>query len=559
MPDPDSADDTAVPPDPFEAELVAYLDGELGEDDARRVEARLAADPSARARAAALKGTFDLLDYLPQPPPSPTFASRTLDRLPTASGGAGRPAVAGSASATAPLPPAADPAPVRWGRWAAGILLASAASAAAAYLAAAAARPYLFPAPDDLPISDHRAVALLPLYAPADDLDYVRELARPEFFGDDPAVDFDPSLRPPHGAEPDAPTGPGFDTLAAEFKALPPARRDAVRDLDRQLHALDPAARDHLLRVLEVYALWLDRLSDPERRAVLAATTPRGRLDEVRKVRGQQWFDGLPEAQRRRLNDLPADRRDQAVVELRQAEARRRDDWAFVRRHAPDIVANRVPWPFDDDKLRAEVEEFARAAFRTDDPKKTRLTPADFERHAAALNQAREKKGWAWHAYGRVVHEFTSPAAPPPRRYELLPEPVGEPVTRPDQLGELGKRVFEKGAGMKAVQDKVGRWPDFALAVHGYAAKAERLGPLGPARPVEFREPLRAFVTGELVPALSPADAKALAGLEGRWPEYPRKVVELARQYDLAAPGLMPPGSPKKWEALYGPRGRPGS
>jgi anti-sigma factor RsiW len=38
-------------PDPFEAELVAYLDGELDAAAARRVEAKLASDPAARARA----------------------------------------------------------------------------------------------------------------------------------------------------------------------------------------------------------------------------------------------------------------------------------------------------------------------------------------------------------------------------------------------------------------------------------------------------------------------------------------------------------------------------
>jgi hypothetical protein len=556
MPDSDPADDDTAPADPLEAELVAYLDGELDADDARRVEERLAADPAARARAAALKGAFDLLDYLPQAEPSPTFASRTLDRLPTASG-PGRPP---SASAAATLPESAavavPPAPARWGRWAAGVLAAAAACAAAGYFAASAARPYLSPAaPADLSISDHRVVGLLPLYAAADDLDYARELAKPEFFGDDPAVAFDPALRAPQGAEPDAPTGPAFDALAAAFQALPPARREAVRDLDRQVHALDPAARDHLLRVLEVYARWLDRLPDPERRAVLAATTPRGRLDEVRKVRGQQWFDALPEAQRKRLNDLPPDRRDQLLVELRQDEARRREDWAFVRRHAPDIAADRAPWPFDDDALRGKVVEFVRAALRPDDDRRPRLKPEEADALKAALAAAERGGGWAWHRYGKTAYELN-------RRYEpfLLPEPAaGEPVTTYAQLGPARAFFEQKAAAQKVTAALVGRWPDFALAVHAYPLppKADRLPPLGPARPGEFKEPLRTFVTKELVPALSPADAKALAGLEGRWPEYPREVVRLSRQQDLSAPGLMPPGSPKRWEVLYGRPPRP--
>src|SRR5262249_39026234 len=86
--EPTPVPDDDPPPDPFEADLVAYLDGELDPADARRVEARLATDPEARAKATALKKTFDLLDYLPRPEPSPDFTTRTLHKLPAASGAA---------------------------------------------------------------------------------------------------------------------------------------------------------------------------------------------------------------------------------------------------------------------------------------------------------------------------------------------------------------------------------------------------------------------------------------------------------------------------------------
>src|SRR5437879_1458350 len=74
--------DDGPAPAPFEAALIAYLDGELDSAAARQVEARLAKDPAARARAAELKKSFDMLDYLPRPEPSPNFTTRTLDKLP---------------------------------------------------------------------------------------------------------------------------------------------------------------------------------------------------------------------------------------------------------------------------------------------------------------------------------------------------------------------------------------------------------------------------------------------------------------------------------------------
>jgi anti-sigma factor RsiW len=64
-----------------QAELVAYLDGELSGEAARALEAKLSLNPAARAEADALRRTWELLDYLPRPQPSAQFTHRTLDRL----------------------------------------------------------------------------------------------------------------------------------------------------------------------------------------------------------------------------------------------------------------------------------------------------------------------------------------------------------------------------------------------------------------------------------------------------------------------------------------------
>ena len=61
--------------------LVAYLDGELDGAAASAMEAKLNTDPRFRAEASTLRRTWELLDYLPRPAPSPTFTSRTLERV----------------------------------------------------------------------------------------------------------------------------------------------------------------------------------------------------------------------------------------------------------------------------------------------------------------------------------------------------------------------------------------------------------------------------------------------------------------------------------------------
>src|SRR5215510_9110948 len=61
--------------------LTAYLDGELDEESARQLEAKLSIDDEARAEADALQQAWGMLDYLPRPEPSSSFTHRTLERL----------------------------------------------------------------------------------------------------------------------------------------------------------------------------------------------------------------------------------------------------------------------------------------------------------------------------------------------------------------------------------------------------------------------------------------------------------------------------------------------
>src|SRR4051812_3320818 len=63
------------------AELVAYLDNEVGGEAKRAIEAKLSRDPTWRAEAESLKRTWDLLDYLPRPEPKTDFTQRTMSKI----------------------------------------------------------------------------------------------------------------------------------------------------------------------------------------------------------------------------------------------------------------------------------------------------------------------------------------------------------------------------------------------------------------------------------------------------------------------------------------------
>jgi anti-sigma factor RsiW len=62
-------------------DLSAFLDGELDEQRARALEAKITVDPRTRAEVEALRQAWDLLEYLPRPEPSAHFTHRTLERL----------------------------------------------------------------------------------------------------------------------------------------------------------------------------------------------------------------------------------------------------------------------------------------------------------------------------------------------------------------------------------------------------------------------------------------------------------------------------------------------
>ena len=576
--------------DPFEAELVAYLDGELEAPAARRVEARLATDPQARAKAAALKKTFDLLDYLPKPEPSATFATRTIDKLPVLQTGAmqqrSQPT---SAVATLPSKPSRHSQPVasalatrranssmaqsrgamplsskphypRRIAWAAGILVALLGFATAGYFGGAAMRSHQSASrtgttketPDELAASDHRLIENLPYYANVDDYAFANELAKPEFFGEDPAVSYDSVLKVPN-LPPEQPTGTAFANLEKAFMQLPPDRQQAIRELDKHLSADPPAQRDRLLRVLEAYAVWLNNLPDLDRKGILTAAAAESRLKLIRTLRQKQVIDSLP------LSGVNGDLNSKLAEEFRANEIRRHEEWKHARKHPELLDGSKAPWPFDNETLKAEIMDFAKLAFRLDDKdvKGSRLTANELERYTSDQDFALKQGGAAWSIYGRTLYELIK------RHEDLLLPPPADPGKRYTDIPELPptyRGVANQQQLKKRLAPFVGKWPEFPLELHKdllahkeTKSELKNNSPLGPARVSDFTPKVKEFVeTKMLKDKLSDQERKRLQQREDKWPEYPRELIQLAREHNLSIPGVMLPGPPKQWEALYG-------
>jgi len=154
------------------ADLVAYLDGELSGEAARAVEARISLDPRVRAEAESLKRTWDLLDFLPHPEPSPNFTQRTLSRV----------------VPVRPKVPAPRPTGARsrlWWRvalgvgWAAALLVAGLAGYGG-YRALAPREPGERELVRDLRVIENKR-----FYDLVDDLHFLEQLDHPDLFGED--------------------------------------------------------------------------------------------------------------------------------------------------------------------------------------------------------------------------------------------------------------------------------------------------------------------------------------------------------------------------------------
>lgn len=561
---------TPLPDDPVEAELVAYLDGELDGEAERTVEARLASDPQLRARADALKKTFDLLDFLPRADPSPDFAARTVEKLPAVkSNPESRPGVAAAARSSS-VPIALSTGSIPGGTagrpwfWVAAVLVCGIALAGG-YFASAALRsigtsdekvqPYVAapasPASDDDPPPE-RAIELLPLYAGADNLEFVRELAAdPELFGDQAEG---------HGGVPLAarvPWAADLPALTKAFKSLPPERQKQLRLLDQQLHQLPAAERTTLLRALEAYAVWMNHLAESERQPILAAANGRDRLDEVRETRRTQWVAALPAVQQKQIKVLPAAERAAYLMKWREEESERRKAWSLPGPTREAIRLGKSPYPFDNDELKRQVVEYARATYRLEDrerdkekePKRAKLSPNDLAWLTEAYELGRDEGMWLW--FGKLLYDLSW-------RYEMLPEPDGRPpLTDYSHLWESARMHYTKNAARQRVQRHLGRWPEFALAAREDLMQSKVGTPpadfsFGPASPNEFRTPTRLFVERELVPILRPFERLQLKGFEGQWPVYPRLLMLLARKHDRSVPGAMLPGRPSDWDRTYG-------
>lgn len=150
--------------DDLQAELVAYLDGELDHAAAQRVERRLSEDADYRRRLQQLQRAWDLLDQLPRVEASDTFATTTVQMV--------------ALTASAEVDRTVE-IKTRRRRVQRGLQIAVGLAALAIGFVAVRSRQQ---APERRFLNDLPVVESVDLYLAADELEFVRQLEAAELF-----------------------------------------------------------------------------------------------------------------------------------------------------------------------------------------------------------------------------------------------------------------------------------------------------------------------------------------------------------------------------------------
>jgi hypothetical protein len=512
--------------------LVAYLDNELEDAQARAVEAKIHLNPAVRAQADQMKRAWDLLDYLPRAEPRADFTCRTMDRL----------------TALGPIEKRAH-----WKStlaWAAVFLCVTAGGAAVCWLIE---RHNNSANSTEQDIAHNlRLLQHLPTYRWVNDIAQLNEISQPELFGDD----FSEPLLPAGSGDITASAAENADTVGAdklaqshpdqyavletrwqEFRSLPMERQDALRKLDRLLNQdQDTATRARQWRVLTRYVQWAGQLPVEDQRRLQNATRQEWKR-LVRELRDRDWLSHQPQAVQERVAALPAgqDQSDE-IGRLRKEERALRLAW--TERSRPDADQRS---PLTPGFLPEEVQNFVH----------DRLVPLLMPGDKKDFDDASHEGG---NRYIRTLAKLTD-------RYAPASVTASIPKTKQQLAGmvdkELHKRLTGKDAAerpeVKALIQAEGRWPDFgiaAIAVLRQHRPKSDFPKWAHARPMDFEPAVQTFLDRQLLPALTPDEKKQLEQAEGQWPDYHRTMMKLAREHGMAVPGMSLPGAPEFWDQL---------
>jgi hypothetical protein len=241
-----------------------------------------------------------------------------------------------------------------------------------------------------------------------------------------------------------------------------------------------------------------------------------------------------PQKLRDELARLPEDQRNEKIAEQRKEERLRIAAWMRALRVRSEAHPDK---PVRASDFGAEGERYVNEVLRP------QLTAEE----AGQLKMADGK----WPYYTRTVLDLADkhpvklpgPAKGIARHYDLPDDYRTALTPAVKNLPKSQQRPLEEAGG---------KWPDYAIEVTKLVRPGNpQLKPLGPSRAADFAAPVKEFIETKLLPKLSPQEKADLAKEEGKWPEYPTKVLALAGLHTLEVPLMRLPGA-DQWREKVG-------
>jgi hypothetical protein len=322
------------------------------------------------------------------------------------------------------------------------------------------------------------------------------------------------------------------------FEQLPEERRQKIAQLDHDLHEEPSASQARLWNVLERYADWLERLPDKDRLAVKNAPDKAARIGVIRDLRDRDWIQAQPKAVREKWAELRGEARAEFLKKLREEERQRRQEWQIATRFWRELETKQ-PMPVRLSDIDARDKETSSIQMLVNEYLMPILSQAEKDRLKKAEGQ--------WPAYPQTLVEIAD------RHPFALPGPEG-----PRHLHELPLPIQNRLKGNKAKDPKFlraaeGRWPDFAVAVAEHVRKMPNYhlpNELWASSYQSLLTPMREYVDKTLRPVLTSDEKLDLIRAEGKWPDYPKLIQQLATDHHLAPPPWQTavPGPRERWD-----------
>jgi hypothetical protein len=326
---------------------------------------------------------------------------------------------------------------------------------------------------------------------------------------------------------------------------LPEKRREVIVKLDQELRELPAKKQERYYNVLERYADWLEtlRVQDPQAyQAIKAAPDAAVRLALIKDRRDREWMNQQPKAQREQWAILQGAARAEYVVKLRQEDRQKHEQWVIAKRFWRELESKQaLPCRLSD--YSAKVKDYVTEY----------LLPTLSDAEKKQLESAEGR----WPDYPQALVEIASkrPSAlppEPPRKFAQLP------VTVQHRLIDTKKGTGVKTKLHKEILQYEG--PGFASKVVSIGLRENKLPFANEYLAPNYKSllaPMQSFVESKLLPAMDQAEKRKLSDSEGKWPDYPLTIQELAQKHDLSPPWhFLPEPDRWKWDLYRKSKGR---